>query len=492
MNLTRRGWVTVGCLALFPLGTRLFDVTAGLYAGAVLGGWLLALQASFILTLTTLTDDLEVSASTDRQYPRVEEAVTVTLAASVPEPPSIPVTLTMETPPSAASDGHLELTIPSGDPRAKASEPDSSADASVRFFRSLQLTWRVAGTYEIGPPRVTATDPVGLFRESFDQPATVSIEVRTQEPETAHLGRSGEQITAAFGDHSGGRIGSGIEPATLRRYQPSDEVSRIDWKATARLQEAYVVDTISETDRRTVLFLDHRSTMGGDRGAPQPIEYAIHAGLAFVDSAREVRDPLACFTVGDGGVTGEYWPGTGAEHYRSIASHLRSSTPTVSTERASRPAVGTPTRDATDAVARATTLAGDEDRFARTLAPFLEDIDPYVHRVDDQPLYAAVRTYLGSFQGSVFAVILTDDSRRAELREAVKFASRGTNSALAVLTPKALFDGSVTPAERRQQHGEFEAFRQSLSAMAGVRALELAPDDRVSSVLERDRGGVNA
>ena len=490
MELTRRGWATVGCLLLFCLGAWLFDTAVGLYAGAILGGWLLMLQVSFILTLTDLTDDLEVSLSTDRQYPRVKEVVSVTLAASIPEAPSLPVTLAVETPPSASSDGSLELVVPSGDPRAAVSETENPSGDPIRFFQQLELTWSVAGTYGVGPARVTATDPVGLFRESFDDKATVSVEVRTREPETTHLGQSGEQIKAAFGDHAGGRIGAGIEPAALRKYQPSDSVSRIDWNATARLQEAYVVDTISETDRRTVLFLDHRSTIGGVEGEPQPIDYVTHAALAFVDSARELRDPLACFTVGDEGVTGEYWPGSDAEHYRSIARHLRSCVPTAPTGR--NPHVGSdaPTRDATDAVARATVLAGDDDRFARVLSPFLSSVDPYLHRVGDQPLYAAVETYLGALRGSAFAVILTDDSRRAELRETVKFASRGTNNALAVLTPKMLFNGSLTPAERRQQYVEFEGFRQSLSAIEGAKALELAPDDRVSAALER--GGVNA
>lgn len=486
MELTRRGWAAVGCLLAFPLGAWLFDAAAGVYMGAIFGGWLLALQVWFVVMLRRVEHDLDVTVASDGRHPLVEDPVTLTLTASLSAPPSFPVDLAVATPVSASSDEPLELTLhdevaeTAADPAADDSEHESSR---TRWSRRVELIWAVAGTYEVGPVQVTATSPTGLFRESFERPATVSIAVRTREPGTDHLGESSEQVEAAFGDHSGGRIGSGIEPAELRKYQFGDDVSRIDWNATARLRETYVVNTVSETDRQTVLFFDHRSTMAGNSGGSRPIDYTVHAALAFVDSAADLGDPLACFTVGDEGITGEIWPGMGSRHYRAIAQQVRSSTPT--TGRDPRADVDTPSRDATDAVARAAMLAGDDDQFARALSPFLTDVDPYLHRVSDQPLYAAVQTYLGAVRGSVFSVIFTDDSRRAELRETVKFATRGTNSVLAVVTPGMLFDESVIPAERQRRYVEFETYQRSLARVDRADTLQLGPGDRVEAALER-------
>ena len=44
------------------------------------------------------------------------------------------------------------------------------------------------------------------------------------------------------GDERSRIIGPGVEFASLREYQPGDDVRRIDWNATARMDAPYVRD----------------------------------------------------------------------------------------------------------------------------------------------------------------------------------------------------------------------------------------------------------
>ncbi len=58
------------------------------------------------------------------------------------------------------------------------------------------------------------------------------------------------------GDHRGLVPGHGSELGETRRYAPGDDVRRIDWNVTARLQEAHIRQTIAERELQTWLVVD--------------------------------------------------------------------------------------------------------------------------------------------------------------------------------------------------------------------------------------------
>lgn len=58
------------------------------------------------------------------------------------------------------------------------------------------------------------------------------------------------------GDHRGLVPGHGSELGETRRYAPGDDVRRIDWNVTARLQEAHIRQTIAERELETWLVVD--------------------------------------------------------------------------------------------------------------------------------------------------------------------------------------------------------------------------------------------
>ncbi|WP_248516868.1 DUF58 domain-containing protein [Salinarchaeum laminariae] len=361
----------------------------------------------------------------------------------------------------------------------------------------------------------------------FEASATTEIHVRSREPDTTHLGQGDDRI-AVFGEHNTGRRGPGTEPAELRPYNPGDDFSQIDWNATARLRDAYVTESDAETDRRTVLFVDHRSTAEEGPPGSTPLAYLRYAGLALVESARNLGDPLGCYAIGDEGVTVEHPPSNSPGQYDTVAESIQSLRPTEkhstedargspATSRSQEPAsppsegpsgsisestdggystdsavnatagIGRPANISSDP-ARAAEFAGrlstEDSPFANHLNPLLDDATPYLHRVADEPLFQAARTYLERLQGSVWSVILTDGEHPGELRETVKLARRGNNTVLVVLASPTLFRPGLTDLdERRQTYEELVEFANSLTAMDRVTVRELAPGDIAEAVL---------
>ncbi len=472
MRLTRHGWGVAGTGLALIASAVVLATPQLLWAAAGVGAVLLADQYVFLRTLLATQKELAVSVTLDRARPSVDTETTVTVTVERADSHG-PMQIALDLP--AAADRTTPLTLGLGE--------------ATTGERAASVTWAVAGTYEIGPPRVTMTDRLGLFAAAFRPTATATVDVRPQQPETMHLGRSGEQIAGSFGEHTAGQSGGGIEPAELREYQPGDPLNRIDWKATTRLDEPHVTTAEAETDRETILLVDHRATMGTGEAPVQPIAYLRHAALAIVDSARDLGDPIGLYTVGDEGITTAEPPQRGAKQYEAVATTIRTLTPTTTAPAPTAPgaarARASGGSDVSTALQAASRLEPSRTAFATQLEPFLADTSSYLHRVADQPLFAAAETFLTALQGRVWTVLMTDDSRREELIETVKVARGQTGHVLVLLTPQVFFeaDGLADLDAAYRRYTEFDRFRQRLETMDRVTALEVAPGERVETVL---------
>ncbi|MEM9135153.1 MAG: DUF58 domain-containing protein [Actinomycetota bacterium] len=86
------------------------------------------------------------------------------------------------------------------------------------------------------------------------------------------------------GDHRGLVPGHGSELGETRRYAPGDDVRRIDWNVTARLQEAHVRETIAERELQTWLVVDRsaRLAFGTVRSQKRELVLAGAAATGFL------------------------------------------------------------------------------------------------------------------------------------------------------------------------------------------------------------------
>lgn len=493
MHPTRRLWAA-SVLAVFLAAFAVVIARPLLLTGAgVVGAWILRRQYRFHRTLERTVDSLHVHQTPIRSGVRTEETVSVTLAAALDEPSSLALEIEGGVPTAAVSDEPLTLTL----------EPGETGDS-----RTGDVSWPVAGHHRFDAPTVTASN--AFFRETVPLGSTPTVTVEPHNPRTIHVGEGGDRLATAYGEHEGGRHGSGIEPAELREYTPGDRIDRIDWKATARLSSPYVREYEAETDRQTLLIVDHRESLAtGERGETK-LEYLRAVALATAASARRLGDPIGLLTVGDGGITEQFDASTTPATYKRIRRKLLDLEPTGRTaypgggadvpadghrtqwDRRSKARQGIQTT-AADARSKLEALGSGSDAFTATLRPFYTDRDGYRQRIASDPLYGAVRTALSRGTERRWTIICTDDSRPGELREAVAFARRNGNPVMVLLAPTVLYEsGGLADIDRTyDRYLEFEELRRELARMSRVTALEVGPQDRLSSVLaaRRPRGG---
>lgn len=497
MGVTRRFAGEFGLVAVLAGLAVLFARPVLLVGAGGVGGWLLARQFAFVRAARTVDADLTVEQSPDSGVVTVNDAVEINLTARLPRPS--PVSLAVEIRPPAGvetTDGSRRATVPAG-------ERAGTATVACRF--------PVAGTFRFDRPTVGATDPTGRFRASFPAGSEREVTVDAPRPRNVHVGAGGEAVSVATGEAGGDRRGPGLDLAEIRAYVPGDTMRQIDWNATARFDRPHVREFETGVERRTTLVLDCRARMADGPAGETKFEYLRQVALAVTGYARERTETASCYAVGDEGVLAEFDAVDDPEGYDALERRLRTLEPSAgpdATRRGTATADGggsattstdvdgatTGVRAASSAVGAASpavarrrvrSLRGDDSAFAERLRPFFADVDPYVERVEADPLFRVVRTRLDRPRGPATAVVLTDDAGRAETREAVEHARRHSDHVLAFLTPSVLFDRDATtdPENAYERYADFERFRRELDRLDGVSAFEVGPGDRLARLL---------
>lgn len=469
MRLTHRYWATASLVPVLSVGAVVLDQPVLLFGAALVGGWLLARQYAFIDELRTTIEHLHVSQRLERDRVAANTPVAFTLLASLGRPSSLGLRVQGGVPTTAESHDDAELGIVPGGREAR---------------KAIDLEWDIAGTFEFQEATVTAADPYGMFTEEISLGETPKITVEAGGPRSVHLGRAGDRIRRALGQHESDPLNVGLEPEEVREYVPGDTVRMIDWKATARLDSPHVRTFESETDRTIALVVDSRAEMGRGVEGETKLDYARHAALLFLSEARANHDPLGLYTVDEDGTAHTTAPTATNRGYAAIRAQL------YELETSGVPPDG---HDNTRKRRQrpTTTLKDDNSTFARTLRTYLSRGGSRSRDTTGKPLLSTVRSNIERLQGTIRTVIVTDDTDESEVYEAAMAARRGNNRVLVVLAPSVLFGtdgvGDLSTAYRRYQ--EFETFRRSIASVDRVDAIELAPGDRLSAVLSAGRRG---
>lgn len=470
MRLSRPAIGVVALALGFALLALILERIVPLAATIGLFGWLLATQYRFYVRLQDWQDNLTVTYAAERRQVLTEEPLQVQI--DVDQSSTFPLRVALRI------DSFVGEVEEATGIRLPIGEQSATEHVTINF--------PVAGRFSLGKLTATITDESGLFSESLPvdvEPPVVQVDPRA--PTNMHIGEGGDQIAAEFGEHPAGRLGTGLTPAEVREYVPGDSARRIDWKATARLDHPHIREFEAETDRRTLLFIDHRSRMGAGRRGETKLDFSREIGLAFLQSARELDDPLGLVTVGDHGLTTKITPDADPVTYVGIRDELVNLSPTQQLGSQHQPNRISPST----ARQHANNLNDLEKPFASTLRPYFDAADPYMSRLQGDPLYESIRTTLKRQRGSIWSVVITDDTDRTTVTEAVKLARRGGNHVLVFLLPSALFTAdSISQVENvYEEYVDFEAFRRNLARLDRVSAFEVAPGDRLATVLETTR-----
>jgi uncharacterized protein (DUF58 family) len=281
----------------------------GLLAALVLGRPLLvALAAPFALIVAVgmiLADDPGLRASVRTDHDRVLEGDKVELELEL-----------------LAERGLSRLDVLVRVPEGLSVE-DGRNPVSIRLepgqARKLALTLRASrwGGYLLGETLLRGHDTLGLFRFDLTIPHDRPLRVFPREEQLRHLLRPRETQPYA-GDEVARRRGDGIEFADIRPFSFGDQVTRINWRATARRGELWVNDRHPERNNDIVLFLD--SFAEARRGETSTLDLELRAAATLVRGYIGRRDRVGLISFG--GVLRWLQPGTGEAHLYRLCEAL--------------------------------------------------------------------------------------------------------------------------------------------------------------------------
>ncbi|MFB6197796.1 MAG: DUF58 domain-containing protein [Halobacteriaceae archaeon] len=450
-----------GFLLIFgALAERHLPVLAGMGVST----WVLAGQYAAHQQLIETADSLSIETNFARSETIVDRDITLTVTVNK-STTDTGVMVRISLPPSVTGPDVSERTI--------WLNPNDT-QRSLTF----SLKPHVAGEISMPDHRIVLEPEEGLFRESIARPSNASFIVSAKRPRNIHVGQGGESA-AAYGEHPSGRGESGIVPEEVRRYVPGDAADRIDWKATARLNEPYVLEFEAETDRQTILIVDRRARLNIGNEGQTLLDVAREVSLGIADMAEEVSDPLGLVTVDEDGVS-MVSPGSSPESYWTVREILHE----LDTSEANTTAgPTTPVQELRrDRIAK---LGETNSTFAQTLLPLLSRSGRSIRHVERSSLVSAVHVAWERAGPSPWFVIITDDTERSQLQRAVQFAGQSGAIVHAFMLPRVLFEtDALTELERAyDRYLEFEQFRRAIDSERNVSAFEVGPRDRLDAIL---------
>ena len=153
----------------------------------------------------------------------------------------------------------------------------SGMETTLRY----QVRTEYRGRYPLGPMHVRVADPLGMVDLNQTMPTTSSILVtpRTeplpQIPLTGRWAGAGDNRTRDL-------LGGGSPDVTIREYRLGDDLRRIHWPSSARVDELMVRREEQQWQSRCTLLIDNRRTSHRGYGASSSMETAVRATASII------------------------------------------------------------------------------------------------------------------------------------------------------------------------------------------------------------------
>ncbi len=171
-----------------------------------------------------------------------------------------------------------ELKVVRGTNHAVVSLPEGET-----LVLTYTLRPTLKGEYRIGPTRVRVLDPLALGVEDAVAigDSRVVVAPVMEDLRRAQLGP--RRTRPWFGHVTSRQIGTGLEFWGIREYVPGDEVRRINWKASARLDRIFSNEYEGERSGDVVIILDARRESAVGTPTVNAVEYGVRAALGVAE-----------------------------------------------------------------------------------------------------------------------------------------------------------------------------------------------------------------
>lgn len=142
---------------------------------------------------------------------------------------------------------------------------------------------RIKGDYTLGPVRIRATDPLSLALEDAEVALASRIAVAPVVEDVRRAKLSPLRTRPWFGQVVSRQRGVGTEFWSVRDYLPGDDVRRINWKATARLDRILSNEYEGERSGDVVIILDARRESFVGTEEENSVEAGVRAALGIAE-----------------------------------------------------------------------------------------------------------------------------------------------------------------------------------------------------------------
>jgi hypothetical protein len=137
------------------------------------------------------------------------------------------------------------------------------------------------GRYPLGPMHVRVADPLGMVDLDKSLPSTTSILVTPRTEPLPRIPLTGRW--AGAGDNrTRDLLGGGSPDVTTREYRLGDDLRRIHWPTSARVDQLMVRREEQQWQSRCTLLIDNRRASHRGYGANSSMETAVRAAASII------------------------------------------------------------------------------------------------------------------------------------------------------------------------------------------------------------------
>lgn len=169
--------------------------------------------------------------------------------------------------------------------------------------QGLRLTYRRIcarhrGVYVLGPLRLGAADPLGLFPFEVEIPALTELLVYPQTAGLTFFPLLGEGTVTRIGEEILPEQGDSVEFRGVREWRPSDGARRVHWPTAARTGRLMARELEQDVMTEVTIAFDLRRIALTGLGDHSTLEYAVKAVGSIAETAIERRHLVQLWGLG--------------------------------------------------------------------------------------------------------------------------------------------------------------------------------------------------
>ena len=161
-------------------------------------------------------------------------------------------------------------------------DPGPLTPGTRRRLSYVSYCSRQWGVYAVGPLRVVASDPAGLFRATRELPVVEEFAVFPRVYDVAGLGRVGARPTFSPQEAAAGRAGQSLLFLGARDYRPGDDLRHVHWPASARRGSLVVKEYEVDLCPYATVFVDLERRHRAGTGRKSTFEYVVRTAASVV------------------------------------------------------------------------------------------------------------------------------------------------------------------------------------------------------------------